>query len=251
MKILNDNNISFVTQSNSNKKLSRRERESDNTNVIKISNKDNKSKESNFLNSIINRNKDMQERITDVKLKDFKHLLKLEEQKDNVVKSIKDICKDNKDKLSQWNGISSDLNDILSGNVDSVLENMNFTNVDNHISNLEIGVVFDDLSDLKKYYGDGLDSSISFIDYRNSKGENSTFNPNDLSDSHKGDYSLLETLKDSYKNLFRIDEAIKNFKKDSNERLEEMQKNMEKISANFKSNKSIFDDALEVDRTKK
>lgn len=259
MKILTknttpSNNTSFISKTSFNKKLTINEKikeKNNETNVIKFYGKDKKSKDSDFLNSIVERNKEMQERIIDVKLKDFKHLIKLEDQKDNAIKSIKDLCKENKDQLSQWNGISYELNNILSGNVDSVLQNMSFKNVNDNITNLEIGVIFDDLSGLKKYYDDGLDSSSSFISYRKSKGDDSTFDPNNLSDYKKGAYSLLETLKDSYKNLFRINEAIKDFKKDSKERLEEMQKNMEKISSNFKSEKSGFDEALKIDRTKK
>lgn len=263
MKILtsnhkSNNNVSFISKTSLNKeltineKMKEKEKNNNKTNTIKFNSKDKKSKELNFLTSIVERNKEMQEQITDVKLKDFKHLMKLEDQKNNAIKSIKDLCKNNKDQLSQWNGISPELNDILSGNIDSVLDTMSFNNVNKSISNLEIGVIFDDLDGLKEYYAKGLDSSLSFTAHRKSKGEESTFDPKNLSDYKKGAYDLLETLKDSYKDLFRINDAIKDFKKDSKERLEEMQKNMEKISANnFKADESGFDNALKVDNPQK
>ena len=249
MKILNTN-ISFSI--NSNSKLSISEKENHRSNVIKFNNKNTKSKGSNFINSIISRNKEMQERIDDVKLSDFKHLLKLEDDKKVAIKGVKDICEQNKDKLSQWNGISHELNTILSGNVDSVLQNMNSADVSKHITNLQIGVVFDDMSDLKKYYASSKDSNDNFIIYRKSKGEDSTFNSDELTGDKADNYSLLDTLKTAYKNLFRIDDSIKTFKKDSKDRLDEMQKNMKKIIASFKTNKSFFDDVIKsYDNVKK
>jgi len=247
MKISN-NNISLVMKTDANKKFSmtnRMEDEKIKSNTIQFNLKKDKNHNSDFLKSISTRNKELQERMDELKLRDLNHIMDLEERKNAVSKNIKEFCEKNKDKLSQWAGINSGLDDLLSGNVDSVLNTMNSEKAGMHINNLQIAVVKEDLSGLKDYYSKKLDSNEDFIEYRKNKGEDSAFDFDKLSDDKKEDYSLLKSLKDMYGTLFKINDAIKNFKKESSKRTNEMMENFEKLSGNFKPlSTTVYDMAV-------
>ena len=203
--------------------------------------KTSKSKQLAFLNSIINKNKQVQQSIDDVKLSNYKTLMNLNEQEYNKVVSIKKFCEDNKSTLSQWVGISSDLDQILSGNTSYVLENLDYAHVDKDISNLKESIVYDDISGLKQYYTDNSDSSTTFANVRASEGKASEYDPNNLTGEKKGDISLLDYLDMSYKDLFKIDQSIKGFKKYSSDQLDELEKNISRMNNSFNQNKTILD----------
>ena len=242
MKVSN-NNISFAMKVDTNKRFfitNEREDEKIKSNTIQFNMKKDKNDKSDFLKLISTRNKELQERMDELKLRDLNHLMDLEERENTVSKNIKDFCEKNRNKFSQWAGISNSLDDLLSGNVDSVLNTMNSEKVSMHINNLQVAVVLDDLSGLKDYYSKHLDSNEDFIEYRKNKGEDSTFDLDKLPADKKEEYCLLKSLKEIYGTLFKIDDAIKNFKKESNERFDEMIENFQKLSGNFKSTTTAY-----------
>lgn len=129
----------------------------------------------------------------------------------------------------------------MSGNTGYVLENLDYSQVDKDISNLKEAIVYNDISGLKQYYTDDSDSSSTFAKVRASEGKASDYDPNNLTGEKKGDISLLDYLDMSYKDLFKIDQSIKDFKKYSSDQLNELEKNISRMNTSFIQNKTILD----------
>lgn len=242
MKILNNNNnnILFSTKFSISKNLF----------INKNKKLNNKFNQSDFINTFIKKNQEMQDTINNVKLNNYKTLMNLEDQRNTISTNIKDFCEKNKDSFSQFMGINANTDQILSGNTDLILQNMSYSDVTKGIGNLQTAVAFDDLSELKKYYSTNLDSYMTFAQYRESNGETSTFDRNTLT-GKKGDlYSLLDILKNAYKDLFNANDAIKNYMKSSDQQIEEMKKNMEKMNSYLLKDITLINDTFKSNNHK-
>lgn len=108
---------------------------------------------------------------------------------------------------------------------------MDYGEVDKYISNLEYAVAYNCMDSLAEYYNKGADKNETLAQYKNDNGGmdiNKIMSSDTVSEEVKGKISLLEGLKDCYKNLYDIMDRIKQFQEESAEKLKELQKNMGK-----------------------
>jgi flagellar biosynthesis chaperone FliJ len=191
----------------------------------------------------------MNDIIDKVKMSDFKQRLQLEDEKNKCIKDIKDTCKQYKDQLASNMGISNEIDDILSGNVEKVTSSMDFNEVSKHIGNLEYSLIHGSRSSLEEYYRNRKDKDQTFAQYMNDNSPidiDKVMSSKDVSEGIKGQLGLLESLKKQYENLFDIIDRIKKFKEESTEGLKKLQENMEKCLAETK-NQGKIENKLEYD----
>ncbi len=211
----------------------------------------NKSKngKSDFINEITERNKNAEERIEHIKENDFNHLMKMEKRKDEIAKGIQDLCKDKREMFLKWTELDRSLSNILMGNVDSVLSTMNYNEVAESISNVQLSISQRSYNELKKYYDGGYNKLESYEQYRKDRGESVEFDENNMTDEEKEQFEALKSLKRKYKNLFKIDEDIKNFKKQSKEHIEKIIEDIKKTIGNIDPKHNLLDNATHETRT--
>ena len=215
---------------------------------VNLGNK-NKSDKSDFINEITERNSNAEERIEHIKENDFNHLMKMEKRKDEIAKGIQDLCKDKREMFLKWTELDGSLSNILMGNVDSVLSTMNYDKVAESISNVQLSISQRRHDELKKYYDGGYNKMESYEQYRKDRGESVEVDENNMTDEEREQFESLNSLKRRYKNLFKIDEDIKNFKKQSKEHIEKIEENIKKTIGNININHNLLDNATHETRT--
>jgi hypothetical protein len=207
-----------------------------------LNSKDKNKKNSNndsFIKNIIDQKAQMNDILDKVNQENFKRRVQLEDEKNEAIKNVKDVCKSNKALFSKDKGYSKELDAILSGNVDEVIDSMDFAEVSKHIGNLEYGVAKGTSEEiikkyqeaLKKYYEEGADKKETFAQYMgDSNGLNidEVMSSKSTSDEVKAHLAALECLKASYKGLYDAIDRIKTFKEESARRVKELKENMEK-----------------------
>lgn len=230
MKIKNGNSIG-VSKNNYFTK--------NNISILKTNKKDKSKENSNcdsFVKSIFNQKAQMEDMTNKISMDNLKRQLKLGEEKDKCIEGIKKICSKNEKLLSGDKGYSSKLDFILSGNSEMVTQTMDFNEVCKNIGNLEYSVVNNKSEYLKKYYNEGADKKETFYKYM---GDDTGINvdevmsSNKVSDDVKTHVGILESLKDAYGKLYNSMDRIKNFKEESAKRLKELQENMQKNMQNI------------------
>lgn len=193
-------------------------------------NKNKSTSSTNTMAEILNQKNEMTDIVNNAKMENIKMGIKLGEEKNSWIKSIKDTCSRYSEQLSVGIGFSSKLDSILLGDVDKVTQEMDFGEVSKNINNLEYSLVHNNSTDLKKYYSEGADQYETFSQYVGDNSQidiNKVMSSDAISDEVKGQVGVLETLKKQYEGLYNTMDKIKDFKKNSNKRIEELQSKME------------------------
>lgn len=184
---------------------------------------------------ILERKQLIKDQVAQFNLIQEKQLRALEERKEELVKDILSFCEENKDSFKSLKGVSAKADKLLSGDINYVLCKMNAQEVGKEFDNLANAFATDIIDKLKEFYESDFskDKKNTFEDYlkvngdydtleklASIKNENGELDLNKVPNEKKQVCKLLDTLNKMYTKLFAINDKINDFKKESKQRLE-------------------------------
>ena len=213
-----------------------------NTPIVKIAQK-------SAATQLLERKQMIKDQISAFELIQEKQLLALEKRKDELIKNIEEFCKDNEGLFKNLKGVSTDINKILSGDTEYVLNYMDYDKVGNIFLNLKESVAIDSIDELTKFYKSD-DKDKTFEEYLTKNGQTEILDKLNSFKDEKGNFcidkidnddkqalcELLEHLDRMYKMLFNTQNKIISFKEEYDKKICQFSNALERLDERLNSN---------------